>query len=75
LKVGNTLTLARRRRQIIKSNVFVSKDARVSARGASSSADGKQVFEVSSTSERLLLSGSPQSAGDVWIFTVPPPTK
>ena len=30
---------------------------------------------VLGTSERLLLSGSPQSAGDVWIFTVPPPTK
>ena len=74
LKPGNTVMLSQLR-QIIKNNGFVSKEARVSARGTPSLADGRPIFDVSGTGERLPLSGTPQSSGDDWVFSVAPPKK
>jgi hypothetical protein len=74
LKPDNRVTLAQLR-QIIKNNGFVSKEAWVSARGTPSTAEGRPIFDVSGTSERLLPSGSPQLSGDDWVFSVLPPPK
>jgi hypothetical protein len=74
LKAGNTVRLSELR-QIIKNNGFVSKEAQVTARGAVSTAEGKPIFEVSGTGERLLASGRPQQSGDDWQFTVPSPAE
>jgi hypothetical protein len=74
LKPDNRVTLAQLR-QIIKNNGFVSKEAQVTARGASSSAEGKPIFEVSGTRERFLPSASPQQSGDDWVFSVSAPSR
>jgi len=74
LKPGNTVTLATLR-QIIKNNGFVSKEAQVVANGTAASADGKPMFEVSGTRERLAASSAPQQSGDAWRLTVPAPSK
>jgi hypothetical protein len=74
LKPDNRVTLAQLR-QIIKNNGFVSKEARVTARGVSSTAEGKPIFEVSGTRERFLLSASPQQSGDDWVFSVSVPSR
>ena len=74
LKADNRVTLAQLR-QIIKNNGFVSKEARVTARGAVETAEGKSVFDVSGTLERLLISANPLRTADDWQFTVPSPAK
>lgn len=74
LKPGNTVTVAALR-QIIKNNGFVSKEAQVIAKGTAITADGKSIFEVSVTQERLPLSSAPERTGDAWRFTVPAPSK
>jgi hypothetical protein len=74
LKAGNTVTLSALR-QIVKNNGFVSKEAKVRARGTATSMDGKPLFDVSGTHERLVLTASPQSSGEEWVISVAPPEK
>ena len=74
LKPDNEVTLSSIR-QIIKNNGFVSKDAVVVARGASTMVNGKSIFVVSGTKERLLTTAEPQHSGEEWRFTVPAPEK
>ncbi len=71
LKPGNTITLATLR-QVIKNNGFVSKEARVTARGAVLSTGGRIVFDTSGTRERLEPEEKPLQAGapDEWRFVV-----
>ena len=73
LKPGNSTTLAELR-QIIKNNGFVSKEARVVARGAASPQNDRR-FVVGGTNEALELSAAPQRAGDEWKLTIAAPAK
>jgi len=72
LKPGNTVTLAQLR-QIIKNNGFVSKEAKVVARGTSSA--DRKVFTVSGTNEQLPLTTPPRNTGDDWDLMVVAPAK
>ena len=73
LKPDNTVTLAKLR-QVIKDSGFVSKDAQIVARGATAMADGRPVFDVSGTKERLVLTtAARQRLGDEWSFVVAAP--
>jgi hypothetical protein len=72
LKPGNGVTLASLR-QIIKNNGFVPQEAEIVARGAVGTADGRPLFAVSGTEERLLPSANPQRSGDDWRMTVRAP--
>ena len=72
LKPENTVTMAQLR-LIIKNNGFVSKDARVVARGAVSS--DQKTFTVSGTNERLSLTSPPRSRGEEWDVNAGPPEK
>ena len=74
LKPGNAVTLAKLR-QVIKNNGFVSKEAQIVARGSTSVDEGRPVFEVSGTSERLVLAGPARKVGDDWQLSVAPPSK
>ena len=74
LKPGNAVTLAKLR-QVIKNNGFVSKEAQIVARGSTSVAEGRQVFEVNGTNERLVLAGPARQIGDDWQLSVAPPSK
>ena len=73
LKAGNAITLAALR-QIVKNNGFVSKEARVVARGAASPQNDRR-FVVGGTNEALELSAAPQRAGDEWKLTIAAPAK
>jgi hypothetical protein len=73
LKAGNTITLAAVR-QIVKNNGFVSKEARVVARGAPSPQNDRR-FVIGGTGEVLELSAPPQRSGDDWKLTVAAPGK
>ena len=72
LKPGNTIMLAELRR-VIKNNGFVSKEAKVVARG-SLSADQK-TFTVSGTNEVLAVGSTPTKTGEDWRLNTPPPSK
>jgi hypothetical protein len=74
LKPDNTVTLARRR-QVIKSNGFVSKEAQIVARGSIATESGATGFEVSGTRERLVPIGQAQQTGDLWRLSVAPAPK
>lgn len=74
LKPGNAVTLAKLR-QVIKNNGFVPKEAHAVARGSMSFADGRPVFEISGTNERLVLTGPAQRVGDDWQLAISPPSK
>jgi copper chaperone CopZ len=69
LKADNTVTLAKLR-QVVKNNGFVSKEAKVIARGTV--APDQKTFTVSGTQEQLAVVASPQPAGEAWEFTSPP---
>jgi hypothetical protein len=69
LKPDNTVTLAKLR-QVIKDNGFVSKEAQIVARGSTAVVDGRPVFDVSGTKERLVLSTPAQQVGDGWRLAV-----
>jgi len=74
LKPDNTVTLAKLR-QVIKNNGFVPKEAQIVARGSTAAIDGRQVFDVSGTRERLVIMASAQQIGDEWRLSVAPPSK
>ena len=72
LKQGNTTTIAELRR-VIKNNGFVSKEVTATALGTVST--DQKTFTVSGTNEQLLLSSSPQRAGDDWRIVIQSPAK
>ena len=69
LKPSNRITLAEVR-QVIKRNGFVSKDAQVVARGEPKTIDGRRIFEVLGTDEKLTLEGEPERVADTWKLRV-----
>jgi hypothetical protein len=74
LKPGNSVTLAMLR-QVIKNNGFVPKDAQIVARGSTAVDDGRPVFDVSGTKERLVPASPARQTGDDWHMSVAPPSK
>jgi hypothetical protein len=74
LKPGNLVTLAKLR-QVIKDNGFVPKEAQIVARGSTSVAEHRPVFEVSGTKEQLVLATPARQIGDDWQLSVAPPSK
>jgi hypothetical protein len=74
LKPGNSVTLAKLR-QVIKDNGFVPKGTQIVARGSTAVADGRPVFDVSGTKERLLLTTPARQVGNGWQLVVAPPAK
>ena len=71
LKPGNSTTLAELR-QIIKNNGFVGKEATVVGRGTVA---GTDIFVVSGTDERLVLSAPPQPHGELWTLSIRAPNR
>ena len=68
LRADNRVTLARLR-TVIKNNGFVSKVAQITAKGTPRNGG----FEISGTSERLKIAGSPKEVGDgEWQVTAVP---
>jgi hypothetical protein len=74
LKPDNVVTLAKLR-QVIKNNGFVSKEAQIVAHGSTAVADGRPVFDVRGTRERLALTALARQVGDDWQLSVAPPSK
>jgi hypothetical protein len=69
LKPDNTVTLAKLR-QVIKDNGFVAKEAQIVARGSTAVADGRPVFDVSGSKERLLLTMPARQVSDAWQLSI-----
>jgi copper chaperone CopZ len=61
LKPENAVTLSNLR-QIIRNNGFVTKEARVTARGSVNAVSGQLILEVTGSRERLILSPAPGSS-------------
>lgn len=74
LKPDNSVTLAKLR-QVIKDNGFVSREAQIVARGSTAVADGRPVFDVSGTQERLLLTMPARQVSDGWQLSIAPPAR
>jgi hypothetical protein len=74
LKPGNAVTLAKLR-QVIKNNGFVPKEAQAVARGSMSIAEGRPVFEVSGTNERLALALPARQVGNDWQLSIVAPSR
>ena len=66
LRPDNKVTLAQLR-TVIKNNGFVSKDARITARGSVSG----DAFAVSGTGEVLPFAQQPSASGERWQFSSP----
>ena len=74
LKPDNTVTLAKLR-QVIKDNGFVPREAQIVAHGSTVVADGRPMFDVSGTKERLLLAMPARQVRDGWHLSVAPLAK